>query len=104
MYPVVLLLVQFLVDVYEVFDSRDVNILDSFINKYSDYEIDEISGYAKGLTKDYEAVKNSLLYGDISNGPLEGVNSRIKEIHRRSKGQAGLFLLNAYMILPSASI
>ncbi|MBS3948854.1 MAG: transposase, partial [Dethiobacter sp.] len=46
------------------------------------------------------AVKNSLIYGDISNGPLEGVNSRIKAIHRRSSGRAGIFLLNAYMVLP----
>lgn len=98
------MLVQFLVDVHEVFDSRDANILDIFISNYCKSEIDALSSYAEGLAKDYEAVKNSLIYSDISNGPLEGINSRIKEIHRRSKGQAGLFLINAYMILPKTGI
>jgi transposase len=48
---------------------------------------------------DYEAVKNSLILTHISNGPLEGKNSRLKMIHRRSGGRAGLLLLNAYMSL-----
>ncbi|MBS4023847.1 MAG: transposase [Dethiobacter sp.] len=41
-----------------------------------------------------------MVYDEISNGPIEGVNSRIKAIHRRSSGRAGIFLLNAYMVLP----
>jgi len=69
------------------------------IDTYNKSHVDSLAQYAKGLADDYEAVKNSLIYSEISNGPLEGINSRIKAIHRRSAGRAGIFLLNAYMVL-----
>jgi len=99
-YSIIPILIQFLKDVYNVFDTRDIGALDMLIHTYSESEVDTLAQYVKGLADDYEAVKNSLIYGDISNGPLEGVNSRIKAIHRRSSGRAGIFLLNAYMVLP----
>ncbi len=99
MYPIVPILIQFLKDVYNVFDSRDIDALDKLIHTYSESEVDTLAQYVKGLAADYEAAKNSLIYDKISNGPIEGVNSRIKAIHRRSSGKAGIFLLNAYMIL-----
>ncbi len=70
------------------------------IHTYSDCEVDALAQYVKGLADDYEAVKNSLIYDEISNGPIEGINNRIKSIHRRSSGRAGIFLLNAYVVLP----
>ena len=99
MYPIISILIQFLKDVYNVFDSRDIDVLNMLIHTYSESEVDTLAQYAKGLADDYDAVKNSLIYGEISNGPIEGVNSRIKAIHRRSSGRAGIFLLNAYMVL-----
>ncbi|MDG7002069.1 MAG: transposase [Nitrososphaerota archaeon] len=98
-YPIILTLIQFLKDVYHIFDSRSIDALNHFIQKYKNSEIDALAQYAKGLERDYEAVKNSLIHNEISNGPMEGMNSRIKELHRRSKGQAGIILLNAYVIL-----
>ena len=100
MYPIVLILIQFLKDMYNVFDSRDIGALDMLIQTYSESDVDALAQYAKGLTNDYEAIKNSLIYGEISNGPIEGINNRIKAIHRRSSGRAGILLLNAYMVLP----
>jgi transposase len=41
----------------------------------------------------------SLIYKNISNGPLEGINSRIKMKHRRGSGRAGIELINAYNVL-----
>ena len=99
MYPIVSTLTQFLEDVYHVFDSRDIGTLDRLIATYSKSDMDALSQYVKGLANDYEAVKNSLIYSEISNGPLEGINGRIKAIHRRSSGRAGIFLLNSYMTL-----
>lgn len=99
MYPIVLLLIAFLTDVYHVFDSCDIAALDNLIQKYRGSDIDALSQYVKGLEDDYEAVKNSLIYPDISNGPSEGLNSRLKFVHRRSGGRAGIFLLNAYMLI-----
>jgi len=100
MYPIILILIQFLKDVYNVFYSRDIGALDMLIHTYSESDVDALAQYVKGLSDDYEVIKNSLVYDEISNGPIEGVNSRIKAIHRRSSGRAGIFLLNAYMVLP----
>jgi transposase len=100
MYPVLLILVQFLKELYNVFDTLSIEALDMFISKYSNSEIHSLAQYANGLRLDYEAVKNSLLYPSISNGPIEGSNSRIKMKHRRSGGREGLELLNAYMVVP----
>jgi transposase len=98
-FPQLMVIEQFLKDCYQVFDSKDIGALDMFILKYKESSIEAISQYAVGLQADYEAVKNSLIYPNVSNGPLEGLNSRIKMIHRRSGGRAGMLLLNAYMLL-----
>ncbi len=102
-YPVIGVLTQFMVDCYDVFDSCDTGLLDMFLVKYKDCGIYSLEQYVKGLCDDYAAVKNSLIYKNISNGPSEACNSRIKMLHRRSTGRAGLELLNAYVILAAAS-
>ena len=60
--------------------------------------------YATGLRKDCAAVQHSLLYPEISNGPREGMNSRIKMRHRRGGGRAGIELRNAYNVLNAADL
>ncbi len=90
---------QFLSACYHVFDAADPAALNAFIQQYEACEIGPLAQYTTGLRKDYEAVKNSLIYPEISNGPLEGMNSRIKMRHRRGGGRAGLELLNAYNVL-----
>ena len=102
-YPVIQVLIQFLVDCYDVFDRCDIGILNSFLSKYQNCGINRLEQYVKGIYDDYEAVKNCLIYKNISNGPTEGCNSRIKMLHRRSTGRAGIELLNAYVILAATS-
>lgn len=99
MYPIVQTLIQFLSECYSVFDYNDVGAFHKFLIKYKDSSIDALEQYANGLIKDYVAVRNSLVYTTISNGPVEGWNSRIKMLHRRGGGRAGLELLNAYAAL-----
>jgi hypothetical protein len=99
LYPIIRILIVFLVDCYAVFDSRDVEALDAFIAKYKVCDIDALSQFANGLLKDYDAVKNSLIYNEISNGPTEGCNTRLKMTHRRCGGRADLELLNAFAVL-----
>lgn len=82
-----------------MFDTADPVSLTAFIQHYQTCEIGPVAQYATGLGNDYEAVKNSLIYPAISNGPLEGMNSRIKMKHRRGAGRAGLELLNAYNVI-----
>lgn len=100
-YPVIPYLTEFLADCYHVFDTSEVMELDMFLNKYKDSEFEPIKKYANSLQSDYVAVCNSLIHKDISNGPLEAKNNRIKFMHRRCGGRAGLDLLNAYFVLSS---
>ena len=93
------ILVVFLDDFYAFLDLNDVELLDAFIDKYKDSEITSVAQFVNGLAKDYDAVKNCLLYPHISNGPIEGINSRTKYIHRRGGGRASVELLNAYRVL-----
>ena len=90
-----------LVDFHACLDKNDVVLLDAFIDKYKDSNIASVAQFANGLAKDYDAVRNCLLYPHISNGPIEGINSRTKYIHRRGGGRAGIELLNAYLVLAS---
>lgn len=99
MYPIVQILIQFLSECYSVFDYNDVGAFHRFLIKYQNSSIDALAQYANGLIKDYVAVRNSLVYPAISNGPVEGWNSRIKMLHRRGGGRSGLELLNAYAVL-----
>ena len=93
-------LLTFLVTFYDIFLSLDVTKLDRFICEYKKDSIEAIATFASGLEKDYDAVKNSLLYPQISNGPMEGTNNKIKMIRRRGYGRAGIELLNALVVLP----
>lgn len=99
-YTLLPLLVTILVAFYEVMLSADVNKLDEFICKYQNDSIETIATFVSGLKKDYDAVKNSLLYPQISNGPIEGTNNKIKMIRRRGYGRAGIELINALAVLP----
>ena len=100
------MLVQFLSDCcYHVFHAADPAALEVFIQQYQACcEIEPMAQYATGLEKDFEAVKNSLIYPEISNGPLEGTNSRIKMKHRRGGGRAGIELLIAYNVLTAENL
>ena len=80
--------------------TRNVEKLDQFIGEYQSDSIEAISVFASGLKKDYEAVKNCLLYPQISNGPMEGTNNKIKMMRRRGYGRAGIELINALGVLP----
>lgn len=93
------MLIEFLAGFYHVFDSRDTISLDSFISKYKDHDVDSVSQFVNGLLDDYDAVRNSIIYGEISNGPIEGLNNRIKMIKRRCFGRASIVLLNSYGVL-----
>ncbi|MDV3002634.1 MAG: ISL3 family transposase ISAcma23 (plasmid) [Chroococcopsis gigantea SAG 12.99] len=54
--------------------------------------------FAKSLSHDYSAVKAGLTL-DISNGPVEGLNNRLKMLKRQMYGRAGLDLLSKRFIL-----
>jgi transposase len=54
--------------------------------------------FAKGLFEDYTAVLASMMT-TVSNGPVEGLNNRLKMLKRQMYGRAGLELLTKRFIL-----
>jgi transposase len=54
--------------------------------------------FAEGLFEDYAAVKASMMT-IVSNGPVEGLNNRLKMLKRQMYGRAGLDLLTKRFVL-----
>ncbi|WP_235827718.1 transposase [Acetivibrio saccincola] len=82
----------------EIFDKKNISLLNEFINKYKKSNIKSISGFAGGLTKDKKAVENSVT-SQYSNGFVEGNNNRLKLIKRQMYGRAKWPLLKAKIII-----
>jgi len=97
-YSIIPALVKFLAEFYFIIDNCDISALNLFIERYKTSDVDALSQFATGLEMDYEAVRNSLTYCDVSNGPTEALNASTKMYHRRSRGRAGLELLQAYIL------
>ena len=57
----------------------------------------ELVGFARGISEDYEAVRNALTY-EWSNGQLEGQVNRLKLIKRMMYGRAKFDLLRARVL------
>jgi transposase len=99
MYPVYDHMIQFGIDYHDFMDNNDPAGLLEFIDKYKNDNYGRLSSFAKGLEKDIEAVKNTLLYPDISNGVVEGINNDIKSVKRVGGGKAKVDLLAAKMVM-----
>ncbi len=69
-----------LIAFYEVLISGEVAKLNRFIATYLHDPREPLAAFAAGLQKDYAAAKNCLLYPDISNGPMEATNQKIKMV------------------------
>lgn len=74
--------------------------LDSWLERSKDSAIKAFQSFAKGLKEDYDAVKNGLTL-EVSNGPVEGQNNRLKMLKRQMFGRASLDLLAKRLILTS---
>ena len=80
-------------------DNNDPAGLLGFIDKYKTNKYKRLASFAKGLQMDLEAVKNTLLYPDISNGPVEGTNNLAKCVKRVGGSKAKIDLLAARVVL-----
>ena len=74
--------------------------LDSWLETAKTSSIKAFQSFAKGLEEDYDAVKAGLTL-EVSNGPVEGQNNRLKMLKRQMFGRAGLDLLEKRFILTS---
>jgi transposase len=72
--------------------------LDSWLEKATNSSVKAFQTFAKGLKEDYDAVKAGLTL-EVSNGPVEGLNNRLKMLKRQMFGRAELDLLARRFIL-----
>ncbi len=99
--PIVGRSIVFLQDFHKFIDDAIVSGLTEFIDNYKTCGVDSFESYARGLEKDFSAVKNAILNRNISNGPIEGVNNKIKLFRKTRYGRAKIELINAVAVLSS---
>ena len=72
--------------------------LDNWLELAKSSSLKPFQSFAKGLIDDYAAVKAGLTL-EVSNGPVEGLNNKLKMLKRQMYGRAGLDLLNKRLVL-----
>ena len=80
-----------------IFSKKNIPLLYLFIERYKKSSIKEIASFAKGLERDIEAVENAVA-SDLSNGFVEGTNSKVKMIKRTMYGRCSQKLLSAKLM------
>ena len=81
-----------------IFKHQSIPLLYCFIDNYSNCGIKSLESFAKGLLSDINAVENAVSM-NLSNGFVEGTNSKTKMIKRTMYGRCSLPLLRAKIIL-----
>ena len=81
----------------EIFEKKSMPRLYLFIERYKSSSIKEIASFAKGLAKDIDAVENAVA-SPMSNGFVEGTNSKVKTIKKAMYGRCGKLLLSAKLM------
>lgn len=81
----------------EIFQTKKMPLLYLYIEKYKASEIKEIRSFANGLEKDILAVENAVA-SDLSNGFVEGINSKVKMVKRTMYGRCSKKLLAAKLM------
>lgn len=96
-YPQLNEVVQCIRQFREIFVVKSIDKLNLFIDDYSKSSTSNLHSFANGLKRDYDAVKNAVIY-PYSNGILEGNNNRLKAIKRTMFGRAKLPLLTTKVL------
>lgn len=86
----------------EIYQRRSMPLLYLFIEKYEKSTLKELSRFAKGLEKDLAAVENSVA-SPLSNGFVEGTNSKLKMVKRTMYGRCNKLLLAAKLMYSKVS-
>jgi len=71
----------------EIYNKKNLLLLEQFIDRYSTGESKPVKSFVSGLRGDLDAVKNSVI-SDLNNGFVEGNNNKIKAIKRMMYGCA----------------
>lgn len=97
-HPQIFKLKKCIIEFRELFKVKSLTLLYIFIDKYRNSDISEIASFANGLLKDIEAIENAVS-SDLSNGFVEGTNSKLKMIKRTMYGRCSQKLLAAKLML-----
>ena len=85
-------------DLYLIFEGQLIVITHVLYHAYSSCEVKPLESFAKGLLNDIDAIENAVGM-NLSNGFVEGTNSKTKMIKRTMYGRCSLPLLRAKIIL-----
>ena len=86
-----------------LFNRKNLPLLYLFIDRYKSSQIKELSSFAAGLEKDISAVENAVA-SDLSNGFVEGTNSKLKMVKRTMYGRCSKQLLEAKLMYHSSCL
>jgi transposase len=92
------LLIELADEFLELLRKRQADVFDDWLMKAAGCTIKPLKTFAKGLFDDYAAVKASLM-SEVSNGPVEGLNNKLKMLKRQMYGRASLELLEKRLVM-----
>ena len=97
-HPDLRLLVELSDEFLQLLRQRQSDDFDDWLLKSVGCAIKPLQTFAKGLFDDYAAVKASMT-SEVSNGPVEGLNNKLKMLKRQMYGRASLELLAKRFIM-----
>ena len=77
---------------------QKANAFDAWVLKALVCKLKPLQKFAEGLLDDYDVVKISMI-SEFSNGPVEGLNNKLKMLKRQMYGRAGLELLEKRFVM-----
>ena len=101
-HPNLAMLVDLANEFLQLLRQRQSNGFDDWLDRIEKSSIKPLQTFAKGLMDDYAAVKASMS-SEWSNGPVEGLNNKLKMLKRQMYGRASLGLLAKRFIMPVSS-
>lgn len=99
-YPVLQELEKCIREFRELFSKKNLPMLYLFIKRYQNSKIKELASFARGLDRDIDAVENAVS-SHLSNGFVEGHNSKLKTVKKTMYGRCGIELLSAKLMYVS---
>ena len=97
-HPDLALLVELANEFLQLLRQQQAEAFDDWLMKALSCAIQPLQTFAKGLFDDYAAVKASMM-SEVSNGPVEGLNNKLKMLKRQMYGRASLALLTKRFIM-----
>ena len=92
------LLVELADEFLQLLRRQQSDAFDDWLSKAVGCAINPLKTFVKGLFDDYAAVKASMM-SNVSNGPVEGLNNKLKMLKRQMYGRASLELLAKRLII-----